>query len=144
MVCFESNSCAGKQTTTVAEYNSLDWLMCWWSIFALIFQTIPQKPCADSRTVGCNGAVSSTKSILPPCLLLSPSFSLCLSLTLYAPSADENKSPKRMPASDWLSHHRSEQEWERERGEKEDATLVSQHPNTVLKAVRLADTSAVI
>lgn len=97
----------------------------------LDFQTIQQKLCADSRTVGCNGAVSSSKSILPPCLLRSPSPPpsrslflslsrsgfLLLSLTLYAPSTDENRSPQRMPASHWLSDHRSrcEQKWERER-----------------------------
>lgn len=76
----------------------------------LDLQTRTQKPCVDSDTVGCNGAVSCSKSILPPYLSTSSlSPSLSLSIPLQQMKTGPHRGCRRFIGWD------ISQEWKRER-----------------------------
>lgn len=100
-------------------------------------QTCTQKPCADSSSMGCNGAVTSSESILPPSVP-APSnspFSLTRSLSL-APSLPP---PQMKTGPHRGCQHLIGWEWmeagarHREREKAQEATTTQpQHPYRAL------------
>lgn len=105
----------------------------------LDLQTCTQKPCADSSSMECNGAVSCSKSHPPPIpSLLSPSLPLSLSLSIPPPQMKTGLHRWCQHLIGWAiigvdAREREERERERElRGREnaqEDATTLPQHPD---------------